>query len=414
MAKKRRDDGRDSSTVKRVLKAGGAVLAVGAGATLFARSGLLEKSNKLIPALLDTSKAYTKEMYGKKRTAMNMYEAFNKTVGKKGEVFKDVLAGKELRVKGYRPSTGRRTNLTGITKNIRQTSRSKLVKEFNRELSKQAQSGALKSILGDKKFEKYNQEALERIVKETAAKYKEISNETGEVSTDFLKRVIEMYQVDEKDAYEIISRTSVSMRRTMKSSVNQSHLKKITESIEKERLEGLRNKRTRDNEFINKIGKRFGIEHLDDKLLKSHKVTLGELLANDGENLKKLEINDDDFAEQIKNRIKLKGHENDHLINSIRDIKKLYKEGELTDDIIFDDYLRARTNADGSLEFIDMTETMEYFNQKKKKFDSSLLGRVLTKGIDRQGMKNAPDAFMLHSGMKSTISYLDRTADDLV
>ena len=414
MAKKRRDDGRDSSTVKRVLKAGGAVLAVGAGATLFARSGLFEKSNKLIPALLDTSKAYTKEMYGKKRTAMNMYEAFNKTVGKNGEVFKKTLANKELSVKGYRPSTGRRTNLAGITKNIRQTSRSKLVKEFNRELSKQAQSGALKSILGDKKFEKYNQEALERIVKETAAKYKEISNETGEVGTDFLKRVIEMYQVDEKDAYEIISRTSVSMRRTMKSSVNQSHLKKITESIEKERLEGLRNKRTRDNEFINKIGKRFGIEHLDDKLLKSHKVTLAELLANDGENLKKLGISDDDFAEQIKNRIKLKGHENDHLINSIRDIKKLYKEGELTDDIIFDDYLRARTNADGSLEFIDMTETMEYFNQKKKKFDSSLLGRVLTKGIDRQGMKNAPDAFMLHSGMKSTISYLDRTADDLV
>ena len=412
MAKKRRDDKRDPSTVKRVLKAGGAVLAVGAGAALFSRSNLLESTNRLIPALLDTSKTYNKAMYGKKRTAMNMYEAFNKSIGKKGEVFKDVLASKDLKVKGYRPSTGRRTNLTGQIKNIRQTSRSKIVKEFTKERSQQARAGALKSILEDKNFEKYDKEALKRIVKETAAKYKEISNEKGEVSTDFLKRTIEMYQIDKKDAYNIISRTSKAMRDSTKGSINQNHLTRFIESIEDLRLKNLRENRTRDNQIINKIGKKFGIKNLDDKIFKSHKATLGELLQDD--NLKKLGINTDDFTEEIKNRIKLKGHENDKLINSIRDIKQLYNDGILTDDIIFDDYLRVRTKDDGSLEFIDFTETMEFINGWKKKFDSSIIGRVLTKSIDRQGMKNAPNAYMLHSGMKSTLAYLDETDADLV
>ena len=252
----------------------------------------------------------------KVRTAMNIYEAFEKSVGKKGEVFKDVLASKTIKNRGYRPSTGRMTNLTGRVKNIRQTSRSQIVKEFTKERLQQARAGALESILSDDKFKNYDKEALEKIVKETAAKYKEISQEkngTLEVSTDFLKRTIDMYQIDEKDAHNIIARTSKAMRDATKESINQKHLMPFMEAVEEMSLKGL-NKRTRDNEFINRIGKRFGIENLDDKLLRSHKATLGELLQDD--NLKKLGIDPEEFTENIKNRIKLRGHEKDHIINS--------------------------------------------------------------------------------------------------
>ena len=411
MAKKRRDDKRDSSTVKRVLKAGGTVLAVGAGAALFSRSGLFEKSNKLIPALMETSKSYNKSMYGKKRTAMNMYNAFEKSIGKDGKVFKETLARQSTKIN---PSTGRMTNVLGRTKNIRQTTRSKLVKEFTKEQAQQARAGVLESVLKNKKFEKYDKEALERIVKETASKYREISKETSgsiEVSTDFLKRTIEMYQVDEQDAHAIIATTAKAMRRATKDNVNQKHIKNFADTIEERSFEIL-SRRTRQNETINKIGRRFGINNLDDLVFGHHKATLGEVLQ-DG-NLEKLGIDPEAFTEEIKNRIKLKGSENDYLINSIKDIKKLHKDGILGDDVIFDDYLRVRTAKDGSLEFIDTTKTMEALNKLKKKFDSSLPGRVITKGIDRQGMKNAPEGFMLHSGMKSTMAFLDNADDNIL
>ena len=161
LAKKRRDDKRDSSTVKRVLKAGGTVLAVGAGAALFSRSSLFEKGNKLIPALMETGKSYNRSMYGKKRTAMNMYNAFEKSIGKDGKVFRETLARQSTKIN---PITGRMTNVLGRTKNIRQTPRSKIVKEFTKERAQQARAGVLESVLKNKKFEKYDKEALERIV----------------------------------------------------------------------------------------------------------------------------------------------------------------------------------------------------------------------------------------------------------
>ncbi len=94
MAKKRRDSDRDPSSAKRVLKAGGAVLAVGAGMALFSRTGGLKQASAIIPALSDTKKIYNRAMLNKKGTAMDMYEAYTKSVGKKGEVFKELLKKK--------------------------------------------------------------------------------------------------------------------------------------------------------------------------------------------------------------------------------------------------------------------------------------------------------------------------------
>jgi hypothetical protein len=404
--KKRRDSERDPSTVKRVLKAGRVALAVGAGAALFSRSGLLEKSNRLFPALMDTKKTFQKEMLGKKGTAMNLYNAYNKSIGEKGQVFKDVLANKKGRP--INPSTARTTNALGRIKNINQTSSSEIVKEFTRKKVLDARQGALEAILQDQQFkDKYTDQALSQLVRETAKKYKEVSDTKGNVSTDFLKRTIEMYGVDPTDAKEIVYRTAKAMRDVTKESLNQREIMPFIEDVKKLKFENLK-KRTRDNDFINRIGKRFGIDNLDDKLLGSHKATVGEVLGN----LKQLGLDDsDDFEEVIKNRIKLRGHENDQFINTLKELKRKHTSGEIGSDVIFDEYLRVRTNTEGTLEFIDLTESMEHINSMKKKFDSSLVGRILTKGIDREGIKNAPDSYMLHAGLKGTMSYLDDAED---
>lgn len=407
--KKRRDSERDPSTVQRVLKAGRVALAVGAGVALFSRSGLLEKSNRLFPALMDTKKTFQKEMLGKKGTAMNLYNAYNKSIGEKGQVFKDVLASKKGRP--INPSTARTTNALGRIKNINQTSSSEIVKDFTRKKVLDARQGALEAILQDQQFkDKYTDEALSQLVRETAKKYKEVSDTRGNVSTDFLKRTIEMYGVDPTDAKEIVYRTAKAMRDVTKESLNQREIMPFIEDVKKLKFENFK-KRTRDNDLINRIGKRFGIDNLDDKLLGSHKATVGEVLGN----LKQLGLDDaDDFEEVIRNRVKLRGHENDQFINTLKELKRKHTSGEIGSDVIFDEYLRVRTNKDGTLEFIDLTESMEHINSMKKKFDSSLVGRVLTKGIDREGMKNAPDSYMLHAGLKGTMSYLDNAEDQIL
>ena len=50
---------------------------------------------------------------------------------------------------------------------------------------------------------------------------------------------------------------------------------------------------------------------------------------------------------------------------------------------------------------------MSFFNDLIDKFDSTLPGKVLTKGIDRKQSKNAPDYFMLQAGKKSVSSHFD-------
>ena len=145
MAKKRRDDKRSTSTAKRVLKAGGTVLAIGAGAALFSRSGLLKKTNDIIPALRDTTRTFNKEMLNKKATAMNLYEAYNKTVGPRATVLKNtiknqhdiigkdgkkILTKKGKEVLNYRPSKTSMETFLGRNKHIRQVSNNISQKEL--------------------------------------------------------------------------------------------------------------------------------------------------------------------------------------------------------------------------------------------------------------------------------------------
>jgi predicted KAP-like P-loop ATPase len=137
LAKKRRDSERDPSSVKRVLKAGGAVLAVGAGMALLSRTGKLSQFNDVMPVLRDTSRKFNKELLGKNKTAMNYYNAYNKAIGKKGEVVKRALRERKSLVQDaaksldYNPSTAKLTNAIGQLKHIAQTANVENIKNVD-------------------------------------------------------------------------------------------------------------------------------------------------------------------------------------------------------------------------------------------------------------------------------------------
>ena len=72
-------------------------------------------------------------------------------------------------------------------------------------------------LLADPRFkDKYSEKAINQLVANTVAKYKEISDEQGNVSLDFLKRTIDKYKIDEDDARVIVSKASLYQKTYVK------------------------------------------------------------------------------------------------------------------------------------------------------------------------------------------------------
>ena len=414
MAKKKRiDKKRDDSTAKRVLKAGGAVLAVGAGAALFSRSGGLKHLSKIAPAISDTTKTFRKELLNKDFNAMNIYNAYDKSIGKNANEFKKTLTKK--RTADYKFSTARLKNIGGKIKNIKQTSNVELVKDLQKVRTQEIKQGTLEGILetasktGKKYKDKYRKEDLKKIIDDTVSKFEEISDSKSNVSTDFLKRTKEYIDMDDDDLEDIVKRTVNAARKNTDARSSVKTTKDslpLAKEIEKKKLESLK-KDTRENRLINKIGKKFGIDDLDEKVFGYHKATVKEVLESD------LFTEDEQFAETIRNRVRLKGTEDNHRLNSMKEIRKLFATGEY-DDVIFDENLLVKTTKDGSLEFLDITEFSNMMEDARDKFDSTIIGKVLTKGIDRKGMKNAPQSHILLAGKKSAAAWLDEAEDGIL
>ena len=417
MAKKRRDSKRDPSTAKRVLKAGGAALAIGAGVALFSRSGGLKHASAIIPALSDTKKIYNRNLLNKKKTAMNMYEAYTKAVGKNGEVFKETLKKKRGSIINgkqkidYRFSTAKVSNLAGLRKNIRQTSNVKLPQELKGISKAEAQQFTTEVLMADSRFkDKYSKEAIDQIVAGTIAKYREISDSKGNVDIQFLKRTLEMYGVSDDDARIMISKAAKAARDADARNVGIGKKSlKMSSQIEEIINEDIK-KRTRENQFLNKLGKRFGIDNLDEKITGYRHATLDDVL----DNLEQLGIKEEDFNDNIKNLVRTKDRKYAHQINSLQDLRDLRNADENFGKIIFDKNLKVKTLEDGSLEFLDMTELDEIREKYSDKLDSSLIGRIFTKGIDRKGSRNAPKVSVLLPGRKSATAHLDGVDDGIL
>ena len=422
MAKKRRDSKRDPSTAKRVLKAGGTALAIGAGAALFSRTGGLKHASSLIPALADTKKIYNKNLLNKDKTAMNMYEAYTKAVGKNGEVFKETLKKRRGTVANnkqkinYRFSTAKVTNLAGLRKNIRQTANVTLPQELKGIPKAYAKQYATEVLMNDSRFkDKYSAKGIHQVVANTIAKYKEIadfkSDGTFDVDTKFLKRTLDKYGISEEDGRIMISKAVKAAKDSEELNVNVGRKSVgMSSKIEDIINEDIKS-RTNDNLFLNKLGKRFGFDHLGETITGYRYATLDDVLNN----LEQLGIKETDFNETINNLVRTKNRKYAHQINSLQDLRKLKEtDPEAFGKIIFDKNLKVKTLDDGSLEFLDLTALNNTIDDISNKLDSSIVGRIFTKGIDRKGTRNAPKVSVLLPGMKSATAHLDGVDDGIL
>ena len=422
--KKRRDAKRDPSTTERILKAGKAALAVGAGVALLANNdkayGVAKKAmTELLPTAKQTKKAFQKEMFGKKKTAMNLYKAYNKSVGKNGEVVKEaLLKNREKATKNLKIRTSRTNTLFGKYKNVRQMMNNDIADDAVKHYEDEVLKGTVKAVKDHFK-DKYDDKALADITKSAFARIDKASYE-NEVGKDFLKKTLAKYQIDEKDADDIMRMVADQKEKYLTDEAKKAAKDKWSEmgkEIQDKLIEGLK-KDTRGNQKINKIGKIFGVDNLEEIMLGSRAMTykeFRELVDTQPElfDAKQLE----NYTERITNQM---FDPNDPIrkragrLNTFKELDDLNKQMKgAFDDVIVDRNIRLRGSGD-SLEVFDATEFNNILDEASRWFSGTLPGKVLTKGIDRQELRNAPMYSYLRAGKKAVVSWLDEADDQIL
>lgn len=422
--KKRRDKKRDPSTTERVLKAGRAALAVGAGVALLASNDKTYNVAKramteLLPTAKQTKKAFQKELFGKKKTAMNLYNAYNKSVGKKGEVVKEALkANKAKSTKNIRIKTSRTTTLFGKYKNIRQMMNNTIADDARREYEGEILQGTIDAVKNHFK-DKYDEKALADITKSAFAKIDKASYE-NEIGKDFLKKTLAKYEISDKDADDIMRMVADQKEKFLTSNATKNAQDKWSEmgkDIQDKLIEGLK-KDTRGNLKLNKLGKIFGIDNFEEVMTGSRSMTYKEFreLVDKRPDLfdaKQIE----NYTEQIANQMY---SESDPIrkragrLNVFKELDDLNKQMKgAFDDVIVDRNIRLRGEGD-NLEVFDITEFNDTLDRASRWFSGTLPGKVLTKGIDRQELREAPMYAFLQAGKKATISWLDEADDQIL
>ena len=412
MAKKRRlDRKRDMSSGQRIARFGKAALAVGTGVALFSRARL-DKSilGEFIPAAAKTYKNISKEIAGSDKTALDIHLALKKHIGKDGDAFNQTL--KSYRNKKYRINQNRTSNIAGKFRNIDQL----MGNDFYRSKSEQYDQDTYDEIV--KRFteqfkDKYSRDQIRQIIDGAREKLEYVNEGVAndELDLSFLSKTIEAMKMNEKDAREMVIATSETYsRRAADKKQYLEKLEKAEDAIRKKAKEFEASKYNRNNTLINRIGRVLGIEHLDE-FFGSRAATLDDIFKDkDSMKLAFGDINIRDFDKPINNRRTGKSSR----INSLEEIKKAYEEGKLSGDVIFDKNLRVRKNKDGTSEFFDITEAMNLFESWHQKFNSTLPGKVLTKGIDIKTILDAPTIRFHRSGFRSIMSKFDKDSIDNV
>ena len=410
MAKKRRlDRKRDKSSGQRIAQFGKAALTVGVGVALFSRARL-DKSilGDMTSAVSQTARNISKDMTGKKVTAMNIHNALKRNIGKDGEAFNKTI--KAIQNRKYNIDPNRANNIVGKFRNIDQQVNDKLYERLNAQFDQNTFDSIVKQMAEQYK-DKYTEKDLNQFIKGIKSpenlKYVQESLEKNELDLSFLEETMRTLKINEKDAKTIAETTANTyLKREGQRQAYLDKFEKTEEAYRKLARESV-TKKTTQNSLLNRIGRKLGINNLDELWLGSRAATLDDIFG-DEDRMKQIlgDINISDLDDKIYNARtrKTKRH------NSFDEIKRLYEKGELSGDVIFDNKLRVRTNKDGTTEIFDLTESMAWFDSLLQKFNSTLPGKILTKGIDIQTIRDAPIISFHRSGFKSIMSRYDDDA----
>ena len=416
--KKRRPNGRkpqrekSPSMVSKLTKVAKVALAAGTGVALFNNSKLGQSiTHEVIPALYKTAKTYNESLLGTNRKAIDIYDAFQKSVGKRGSAFKETLKQvrkknadnlKDIQTGRYKPKIGKERTLFGFMHNTEQVVHSRGVKNMDVDAIKTLEKKAIEEMTS-KYGGKYTPEAIKKIVKSTVRKRNELN--ASELSTSFLEKTLKSDGILDDDALDMMEYTLKRVKdgSDTAKNINRKLSKELMGEIKDKRWE-LKKQDTRQNLFLNKLGRRFGIDNLEEKFLGSKAMTLGELLENE-------DILDMDSAQDLNKNIADLLEGKNITINSLNDLKKAVKEDESLKDLIVDRNLRVRTDkADKITSIYDNSEFSRVMEDFMNKFNATLPGKILTKGIDFKNFRDAPDIVFYNKGVKSMLSQFDEGA----
>ncbi len=409
MAKKRRDKERDPSSAQRIIKAGRAALAVGAGVALFNNSQLKHNLRQVMPAIDSTRKTFRNELLNKKKTALNIYNAYDKAIGKDGKVFKKTL--EESKKLNYDLKFTNNKNLFGRRLeqhiSVKTSMYERAHKAYEAELTRTSLN-RIHSKLGDK-YGKDSYKFYNHIV-QSAKEQRSFLKEGSGYNIEFLRNTIDKYKIDEQDAKFMVGVVHSTFENATKA--DRKNFINTYQTLESEILKlGQANieKRTRDNLLLNKIGKKLGFKsgQLEELVMGSKAVTFEEFL-NDPDLLKSIDRN------KFKKSIIDKRTGEEVYVDILSEFEELYnKDPDKIKDIIVDKNLRIRTKSDGTKEIYSTQFMDDFKNELIDKWNSSLPGKVLTKGIDIKNIKDAPQFYMFIPGKKSLTAAIDGTADNI-
>ena len=400
MARKRRDNKRDPSTGQRIAKLGKAALTVGAGAALLSKTNYLKHADEFTSAVTRSVKGFSDDLLGKKHTAINIHDSFRKNIGFKGEGIKENLIRKRrekisVDEVSKRSLLGRMNSHNDIAGIVYQATKEDMYQSAALEAAKE---------MADKYKDKYKKPVIEKIVNNAMAKRESIALD-GEIDTKFIEATMDAHNMSKEDAEDIIKETLKHAKKIDNNARLKGELgrrKEIIKELEQKDLENIK-RNTRENLWLNKIGKKIGIDDLEGKLLGSRAATWSEIEKYADQ----LDIENTEQLAKIKKKYPTaKDAEpdlKDTKINPWAQIKEANRDHSF-DNVIFDDRIRIRTNEDGSVELFSVAESIRYKDQFMGKWNSSLPGKILTKGIDLKGINDAPNVAFFVKGKKSFTS----------
>ena len=411
MLRKRRDKERDPSTSERLLKAGTTALALGAGAVFFNKSRLGKTlTREISPALLQTGRNFKKELLGKDKTdLMVLGEAFEKTIGRHGEIFKDTLRNKKLEPLNIDFTTSALyKNLLDANEFFEKGFYSKLKEDYKKSIQERATQEVIqKHIASNLEYKNITDTHIKQIVEST---FDSLNDKT--IDNNIIKRKINKTF----NTLKIKDADQDSILRTINDIKNQYYTKPKFKAYVKEnkdlpeivkRLYYEKNFVPHHESYYNKIDKlykTFTNRSLDSeiKFRGSKAVTVRDFLE-DYDNLSKI-VNIKDF--EYSN---YKLHPNDKYtknFNFLNELKKLVKENEEANNLIVSKGLRKTVDENGNVTYFNTQENVNFLNKIQSKFEQTLPYRILFKGLDHSSRN--PDIYISTQGSKSSLASLKK------
>ena len=359
--KVRRDSKRDSSGLKRIAKVGAVVTGVTLGGAAFLRSDLGKKflESGVSEAVIKTSKGIKKDFLNKPKNLRTLKAAYDKNIGKNGEVFKKELA----KQKGKMKENLATSKLTKDLFNISQTKET--IKRKARDIEIQKDKRRFKDMFTAFVQDDAQRDALNDIVDALYTKTTE-ENLDNKTLIAHYKKTLKKNNFAEDDINDLLKNMH-EWKEARAGKLGKQYIDdkygKLAEDVAQRQMNDFANERAG---FIEKIFNRF---------TGTRAATLKDV--KDG----LIDINDIDFGSNF-----LRYFNNDQApvekIDMNKMVANLMSMGDKYDNVVLDKAIRVGTRKGGEQFIADYSETFDLMQGMFDWAKDTLPGKILLKPWD--------------------------------